>query len=79
MAILKPLSNLNSMKTKKKIKKIDWVCNDCGVKYGRWYQPGARAPEISYSTYHLDICDVCGTSDVPVTEPRDFGYLVEIE
>ena len=67
------------MKSKKQRKQIDWVCNDCGVKYGRWYQPGVRSPEISYSTYHLDTCDVCGTKEIAVTEPRDFGYLVEIE
>ena len=67
------------MQSKKQRKQIDWVCNDCGVKYGRWYQPGVRSPEISYSTYHLDTCDVCGAKEIAVTEPRDFGYLVEIE
>ena len=60
-----------------KNKQIDWVCNDCGVKYGRWYQPGAIAPKQHCATYHFDTCDVCGTSDVAVTEPRDFGYLLK--
>lgn len=67
------------MKSKKQRKQIDWVCNDCGSKYGKWYQPGVTAPETHCATYHLDTCDVCGTSDVAVTEPRDFGYLVGIE
>ena len=44
------------MKSKKQRKQIDWVCNDCGSKYGKWYQPGVTAPEIHCATYHLDTC-----------------------
>ena len=62
-----------------KNKQIDWVCNNCGVKYGKWYQPKAVAPEVHYASYHMNTCDICNTKNIPVTEPRDFGYLVEIE
>lgn len=66
------------MKNKKQRKQIDWVCNDCGSKYGRWYQPGGLFPETHFATYHMNTCDVCNTKDVAVTEPRDFGYLVKL-
>lgn len=60
-----------------KNKQIDWVCNDCGVKYGKWYQPGGVLPEVHCATYHINTCDVCNAKDVAVTEPRDFGYLIK--
>jgi hypothetical protein len=54
-----------------------WVCNDCGVKYGAWYQGGSYSgPKNHCSTCHYDSCDVCGKNDVVVTEPRDYGHLV---
>lgn len=44
-----------------------WICHDCGVKLGRFAS--------SLATYHEgDPCGWCGRSDVPVTEPRDYGY-----
>jgi hypothetical protein len=47
----------------------DWVCRDCGIKYS------LRNKLVSLiSTWHDDICGVCGKS-TSVTEPRDFGYL----
>ena len=46
----------------------DWVCVDCGHKYGQRITPGRL------STMHMDECDVCG-QEKPVTQPRDFGYL----
>ena len=60
----------------KKSRVVNWVCNTCGVKYGRWYQPGAIAPKTHCATYHTGDCELCGTKNVPVTELRDFGYLV---
>jgi hypothetical protein len=44
-----------------------WVCLDCGKTYGR--RIGGCC------TMHLDRCGVCG-EEKPVTESRDFGYLV---
>ena len=64
------------MKTKSKKKFIDFICDECGTKYGRWYQPGAIAPERHCATYHMGTCDLCGTEDVALTEPRDFGHLI---
>lgn len=53
-----------------------WVCHDCGVKYGKWYDNGSYiGPEAHRATYHVNACDVCGTNPVPVTEPRDYGHL----
>jgi len=62
------------MKTKKKI--IEWVCDTCGITYGRWYQPGAIAPKSHCATYHIGTCDMCDATEIPVTEPRDFGHLI---
>lgn len=43
----------------------DWICLDCGLKYGK--------PRFSVSTYHQGTCDWCGHIK-SVTQPRDFGY-----
>ena len=57
---------------------VEWVCTDCGTKYGKWYQGGKYSgPEHHCATYHYNSCDVCGANNVPVTEPRDFGYLIK--
>jgi hypothetical protein len=53
-----------------------WICNDCGTKYGSWYQPGAVPPKSHMYTSHVGNCNVCGLKDVVVTEPRDYGYLI---
>lgn len=45
-----------------------WVCYTCGRKYGS-FKPGT-------CTWHKDTCGVCG-KDATVTEPRDFGYLLQ--
>lgn len=43
-----------------------WVCIDCGKRYG------SREPSIA--TWHKAECGICGFTKA-VTEPRDFGYL----
>jgi hypothetical protein len=45
------------------------ICHPCGVKH-RTYPAKLGA----VSTYHIGKCNWCGLDDVPVTEPRDFGY-----
>jgi DNA-directed RNA polymerase subunit RPC12/RpoP len=45
-----------------------WICAPCGKRLGRT----SGAPHIS--TWHIGHCDYCGAKDVPVTQPRDFGY-----
>ena len=55
-----------------------WVCNDCGEKYGTWYQGGVyTGPKNHCSTNHYGTCNVCGKTNVSVTEPRDYGHLVK--
>lgn len=49
-------------------KQINWVCDDCGEKYG-------DMPEGHVYTWHYGHCDVCDKDNVPVTEPRDYKYL----
>lgn len=46
-----------------------WICQPCGIKYG-------KRTSIGVATWHLDTCDICGNTD-QVTEPRDFGHLKE--
>jgi len=43
----------------------EWVCGDCGNKYGKW--------SVGSSTWHEGICEVCN-KEKPVTSPRDYGY-----
>ena len=45
--------------------KVDWICSNCGSKYGTY--------RAEVSTWHEDKCDVCGKDHVGVTEGRDFG------
>lgn len=48
----------------------NWVCFSCGNKYR------AKPPiQDHVSTIHMGKCEVCH-EEKPVTEPRDFGYLV---
>lgn len=57
--------------TFKKVEKPEypvWVCFDCGKLYGRH--------EAGICTVHMGTCGVCGENKA-VTEPRDFGYLVD--
>ena len=56
--------------------KLDWVCMECGEKWGLWWVDGVyKGPAHHYATYHEDTCDVCNKTNVIVTEPRDYGYL----
>lgn len=43
-----------------------YVCSDCGLKYGH--------KTCGEATWHEDTCDVCGWH-TSVTEPRNFGHL----
>lgn len=48
-----------------------WICLDCGEKHGRNPHP------THAMTVHPDTCGICGATNVPCTEPRDFGHLKE--
>jgi hypothetical protein len=64
------------MITTKKLKAANWVCYECGVTYGRWYQGSVYSgPSMHCSTHHVGKCDVCDKTEVSVTEPRDYGGL----
>jgi hypothetical protein len=53
-----------------------WVCQNCGEAYGDWYKKGNYiGPPNFLSTFHMGTCDVCGTTETIVTEPRDYGHL----
>ena len=55
-----------------------WVCSDCGTKLGKWSASGRyTGPKGHCATMHYDTCDVCGKHDVPCTEPRDYGHLID--
>lgn len=55
-----------------------WICNDCGIKYGAWYRDGDYiGPSSHCATYHVGRCDICKDENVAVTEPRDFGHLLD--
>lgn len=43
-----------------------WICGPCGEQFG------SRIPTCA--TYHMGECGWCASEDVPVTEPRDYGY-----
>lgn len=56
----------------------DWICNYCGIKYGAWFRNGTYVgPSSHCATYHVGSCGICKDKDVAVTEPRDFGHLLD--
>jgi hypothetical protein len=56
----------------------NWICWDCGSKYGSWYQGDTyTGPKYHCSTNHYGTCDVCKRKGISVTEPRDYGHLVK--
>lgn len=55
----------------------NWVCRDCGGKWGLWWKDGKYAGPIHHcATYHKGRCGVCNKT-TGVTEARDYGYLIE--
>lgn len=62
---------------KTKVRYPDWICDDCGMRYGNWYQPGVVHPANHYATYHIGECECCHAKEIPVTEPRDYGHLID--
>lgn len=53
----------------------DWVCRDCGHKWGLWWSDGQyKGPARHCATFHQGKCNVCGETK-GVTEARDYGYL----
>jgi len=64
------------MANNKEKKYPDWICHECGVAYGGWYKKGVYVgPGNHYATMHQGDCELCGATNVAVTEPRDYGYL----
>lgn len=54
----------------------EWICDNCGQNYGKWYSKGVyTGPAHWCATYHTGNCEVCLAENVPVTEPRDYGGL----
>ena len=59
-------------KAMKRNKQINWVCQECGIKFGRGISRTQK--QMTLSTWHIGKCGVCKATK-QVTEPRDFGYL----
>ena len=58
-------------RTKKLVAKLQNACvccKDCGSKYGVY--------SVGCSSTWIGTCRVCDRRNVPVTETRDYGYLV---
>ena len=54
----------------------EWICDSCGQDHGTWYKKGVyTGPPHHYPTYHMGTCQICGQTDVAVTQPRDYGHL----
>ena len=60
-------SSMANSKLIRKLKDAYKVCKDCGSKYGVY--------SVGCSSVWTDRCDVC-SKEGPVTEARDYGYLV---
>lgn len=54
----------------------EWCCDACGKAFGCRYRTMGGLSRWT-ATYHVGTCGVCGDSQVSVTEPRDFGYLIQ--
>jgi hypothetical protein len=46
----------------------DWICAPCGKRLGR------ASTDSHISTWHIGHCTYCGSFDLDVTSPREFGY-----
>ena len=57
----------DKQETLKKLRTAYKVCSTCGDKYGTYHN--------RVSSWWNDKCDVCGKTNVPVTEARDFSFL----
>jgi len=53
----------------KRLKEAYVCCRSCGQKYGTY--------SVGCSSTYKGQCDVCGREDTPVTETRDWGYLLK--
>lgn len=53
----------------KRLKEAYVCCRDCGSKYGVY--------SVGCSSTYVGQCDVCGRENTPVTETRDWGYLLK--
>lgn len=63
--------NYDSIFKKKKKPYPDWICQPCGMTYGK------RPEGNPYgATWHYDKCGVCGNF-TETTELRDYGHLRE--
>ena len=50
-----------------------WICSSCGAEHGRVMPVFATFHEPDPKDTH-DKCGWCRRNDVPLTEPRDYGY-----
>lgn len=67
------------MKTHKPLdtKQPDWVCRDCGGKWGLWWDGGKYSgPPTHCATFQPGVCGVC-KKKTGVTNARDYGSLKE--
>lgn len=46
----------------------EYICHECGVRF-------CKGITKRSATYHIGRCQCCGAQEVPVTEPRDYGYF----
>ena len=59
------------MSTKLQRKYPEYICHDCGTKFCKGFSNIAKR----YATFHIGTCQCCGATDVPCTEPRDYGHF----
>lgn len=58
--------NIKDKEIQRKLNNAYQVCNECGMKYGRYV--------VGCSSRWIGKCDVCGI-ETGVTEARDYNYL----
>jgi hypothetical protein len=53
-----------------------WICDDCGRRYGEWYKGKQYiGPTCYFMFQRLGNCDICEGEELVVAEPRDYGHL----
>jgi len=55
---------------KKLTKQPDWVCEECGKRWGRY------VCDID-AEFHKGQCDICGSTSKLVTNPHNFAAMLE--
>jgi len=60
---------------KKKVRRPQWMCDKCGLLYGRWHQRGYTGPLNYFVPYHTGVCEIC-QEITTIAKAQNFGNTI---